>query len=60
VDIGGSVIIIGNHAPASDPNQTTPGRSTVVLQGDDNVFRYALEAGAKAARALEQRSTGTR
>jgi uncharacterized glyoxalase superfamily protein PhnB len=63
VAIGGSVIIIGQNVPAQQPrldDAKDARRLGCRLRADDDVFKRALEAEAKAGRALEETSTASR
>jgi PhnB protein len=65
IDIGGSVIMIGDEGPAAgDPSPKTLGGSPVALfvyvEGVDDVFDRAVEAGAKVVQPPEDHFYGDR
>ena len=65
IDIGGSIIMIGDELPGGrDPSPTTLGGSPVALfvyvEDVDNVFKRAVEAGAQVVQRPEDHFYGDR
>jgi len=65
IDIGGSVVMIGDEVPGGlDPSPKTLGGSPVALfvyvEDVDDVFRRAVEAGAKVVQPPEDHFYGDR